>query len=519
MRLYLRSLRRRVRSTLGARTHLERDQLQRPQRPVRSGPGQPAQQQGVAQEVAGTQPRECKCLRDAPQNQHTVETITREALRLPRHDVGERLIHHDDATGTSQAGDRGAGVQHGRGIGGVAQHHQVGGVGHEIGVEVPGRREHHLFDRDVRCAQGALGLGERGLHKSRQPGLQLRQQRETLGGPGQQQHLGRVAAVMPGNGLHGPSLIVDPGIAGEVTDAGIQRSQQKVRGGTTHVDREVDKSGLDVTVAVTSKVREQLPRRNSVFSPGRCARRFHSCRAYGQDGLVSSRIDTSLPDPADLPDPAAASTVLLFDLDGTITDSFAGIEKSFRHALDTVGAPQPDESVVAGIAGPPMIDSLRRLDLDEPTVDAAMKAYRERYVSVGWLENSVFDGMDGLLADLSASGRRLAVATSKNQATARRILEHFGLDKHFEYIAGASDDGTRRSKSDVIGHALTSLGITDVSDHAVVMIGDRSHDVHGSAEYGIPAVFVRWGYAVSDEHTDAAWAVESVDQLRGLLHA
>lgn len=234
---------------------------------------------------------------------------------------------------------------------------------------------------------------------------------------------------------------------------------------------------------------------------------------------MSARMVTSLPDPTDLPDPTAESTVLLFDLDGTITDSFAGIENSFRHALDTVGAPQPDQSVVAGIAGPPMIDSLRRLDLDEPTVDAAMRAYRERYVSVGWLENSVFDGMDGLLADLSASGRRLAVATSKNQSTARRILEHFGLDKHFEYIAGASDDGSRRSKSDVIGHALASLGITDVTDHPVVMIGDRSHDVHGSAEYGIPAVFVRWGYAVSDETTDAAWAVESVDQLRELLHA
>lgn len=324
---------------------------------------------------------------------------------------------------------------------------------------------------------------------------------------------------MSGDGLHRPSLIVDTGVASEVADAGVQRSQYEVGGGATHVDREVDLSRLDVMVAVTSQVREQLPRRNSVFSPDRCTPRFHSCRAYGQDGLVSARMDTSLPDPTDLPDPTAESTVLLFDLDGTITDSFAGIENSFRHALDTVGAPQPDQSVVAGIAGPPMIDSLRRLDLDEPTVDAAMRAYRERYVSVGWLENSVFDGMDGLLADLSASGRRLAVATSKNQSTARRILEHFGLDKHFEYIAGASDDGSRRSKSDVIGHALASLGITDVTDHPVVMIGDRSHDVHGSAEYGIPAVFVRWGYAVSDETTDAAWAVESVDQLRELLHA
>jgi phosphoglycolate phosphatase-like HAD superfamily hydrolase len=236
------------------------------------------------------------------------------------------------------------------------------------------------------------------------------------------------------------------------------------------------------------------------------------------------RSNPGIPDPAGSsgvaprPDPAAPSTVLLFDLDGTITDSFAGIERSFRHALATVGAPEPDPAVVAGIAGPPMVDSLRALDLDESTVDTAMRAYRERYVRTGWLENSVFDGMAELLSDLSTSGRRLAVATSKNQTTARQILEHFGLADHFDYIAGASDDGTRRSKSDVIGHALASLGIDDPADHSVVMIGDRSHDVHGSAEFGIPAVFVRWGYAVDDENTDAAWTVDSVPALRELLH-
>lgn len=227
----------------------------------------------------------------------------------------------------------------------------------------------------------------------------------------------------------------------------------------------------------------------------------------------------SSPNDSNRPDPADPTTVLLFDLDGTITDSFAGIENSFRHALTTVGAPEPDPALVAGIAGPPMVDSLRGMKLDDADVESAMLAYRERYVATGWLENSVFDGMAELLADLSAAGRPMAVATSKNQTTARRILEHFGLDGHFQYIAGASDDGARRSKSDVIGHALDSLNITDVANHRVVMIGDRSHDVHGSAEFGIPAVFVRWGYAVDDEDADAAWTVDSVAALRELIHA
>lgn len=218
------------------------------------------------------------------------------------------------------------------------------------------------------------------------------------------------------------------------------------------------------------------------------------------------------------PDPADPATVLLFDLDGTITDSFAGIENSFRHALATVGSPEPAPALVAGIAGPPMVDSLRGMGLADADVEAAMLAYRERYVTTGWLENSVFDGMPELLADLSAVGRPMAVATSKNQTTARRILEHFGLDGHFRYIAGASDDGSRRTKSDVIAHALESLDITDVANHRVVMVGDRSHDVHGSAEFGIPAVFVGWGYALGDEGSDAQWSVDSVAALRELIH-
>ncbi|MEO9327520.1 HAD hydrolase-like protein [Gordonia aurantiaca] len=222
------------------------------------------------------------------------------------------------------------------------------------------------------------------------------------------------------------------------------------------------------------------------------------------------------------PDPRHPDTVLLLDLDGTITDSFAGIANSFRHALAAVGAPEPDPEVVAGIAGPPMIDTLNGLGLEPAVADEAMRAYRERYTEIGWLENSVFDGMDSVLADLSAAGRTMAVATSKNQTTAQRILEHFELADHFEFIAGASDDGTRRHKSDVIAHAVSELGIpvdpgTGHVTAPVVMIGDRSHDVHGAAAFGISAILVRWGYALHGEERDAAWAVSSTAELRDVL--
>ncbi len=214
--------------------------------------------------------------------------------------------------------------------------------------------------------------------------------------------------------------------------------------------------------------------------------------------------------------------MLLFDLDGTITDSFAGIANSFRHALAAVDAPEPDPQVVAGIVGPPMIDTLNGLGLAPEVAEAAMRAYRERYTEIGWRENAVYDGMPDVLADLSASGRTMAVATSKNQTTAHKILEHFGLTDHFKYIAGASDDGTRRHKADVIAHAVAELGLPVDADTGhvtapVVMIGDRSHDVHGAAAFGISAILVRWGYSLHGEEQDAAWAVESTAELRDVL--
>ncbi|TSD98505.1 HAD family hydrolase [Gordonia rubripertincta] len=222
------------------------------------------------------------------------------------------------------------------------------------------------------------------------------------------------------------------------------------------------------------------------------------------------------------PDPRHPDTVLLFDLDGTITDSFAGIANSFRHALAAVDAPEPDPQVVAGIVGPPMIDTLYGLGLAPEVADEAMRAYRERYTEIGWRENAVYDGMPDVLADLSDSGRTMAVATSKNQTTAHRILEHFGLTDHFKYIAGASDDGTRRHKADVIAHAVAELGLPVDADTGhvtapVVMIGDRSHDVHGAAAFGISAILVRWGYSLHGEEQDAAWTVESTAELRDVL--
>ena len=214
--------------------------------------------------------------------------------------------------------------------------------------------------------------------------------------------------------------------------------------------------------------------------------------------------------------------VVLFDLDGTITDSAPGIHGGFRHALATVGHPEPTEAMLASVIGPPMVDTFRSLGMAPADVDRAIAAYIERYDATGWQENSVYEGMDVVLGKARASATRLAVATSKSERFAIRILEHFGLAEHFEFIGGASDDGTRRAKPDVIAHSLTSLGITPVlaSDGGtpdVLMIGDRDHDVLGAAKYGIPTVVVEWGYGSAEEARQAFRSVSSASELGGLL--
>lgn len=209
--------------------------------------------------------------------------------------------------------------------------------------------------------------------------------------------------------------------------------------------------------------------------------------------------------------------LVIFDLDGTLTDSAQGIVSSFRHALGSVGAEVPEGDLAAMVVGPPMHHTLQRLGLGDRT-DEAIAAYRADYVDRGWAMNRVFEGIPALLADLRAAGVRLAVATSKAEPTAQRILAHFGLADCFEVIAGASVDGSRARKVDVLAHALAQLG--DVPERTL-MVGDRSHDVEGAAAHGIDTVVVEWGYGRDDFDEPNAVApathVATVEDLREVL--
>ena len=195
------------------------------------------------------------------------------------------------------------------------------------------------------------------------------------------------------------------------------------------------------------------------------------------------------PQPLLLPAP-----VVLFDLDGTLTDSATGVINGFLHAADTVGFALPTGNLHR-LLGPPMRDSLLALGLDEDRIAAGIAAYREYYWATGWAENAVFDGVEPLLDAVRAAGSRLAARDIEVGTFANVSWSTSGSRTYFEFIGGASDDGTRRAKADVVAQSSKPSvtagggGTTDV-----MMVGDREHDIHGAGRWGIPAVFVEWGY-------------------------
>ena len=207
--------------------------------------------------------------------------------------------------------------------------------------------------------------------------------------------------------------------------------------------------------------------------------------------------------------------VILFDLDGTLTDSAQGVINGVLHACEQLGIEPPESDVIQKFLGPPLSHSFREYAGVEPdAITDAVRIYREYYDEVGKYENRVFEGIPELLTELVNQGKRLAVATSKVDYAAVSILEHFNLDHHFDVIAGADVSGELRgTKAGVIAHALEELRMCDGT--SVVMIGDREHDIFGAQAHDLPSIGVTWGYG-SREELEMAEATQIVDSIEGL---
>lgn len=207
---------------------------------------------------------------------------------------------------------------------------------------------------------------------------------------------------------------------------------------------------------------------------------------------------------------------ILFDLDGTLTDSEPGIVNSVRYALQSFGM-DAEPAALRSFIGPPLYDSFRgTMGMGDEDAKRAVDTYRVYFRDKGMFENSPYPGVPEMLEALHGAGGRLIVATSKPEVFARRIAEHFGLVRSLEAVYGADMEGKRSSKIDVIRYAMREQGIGS-SD--AVMVGDRKYDITGAREAGLADIGVLYGYGSREELVEAGATrlASSVAELREML--
>jgi phosphoglycolate phosphatase len=194
--------------------------------------------------------------------------------------------------------------------------------------------------------------------------------------------------------------------------------------------------------------------------------------------------------------------VLLFDLDGTLTDPRAGIVGSLRFALSQLAIPCPTDDVLVSYIGPPLRGTFATLlgTNESDRIEEAMQLYRQRFADTGLYENRVYDGVPEMLARAGSAATAVYVATSKPAIYAERIVRHFGLAQHFRKVYGPELDGRYEDKADLLAHLLRQ---ENVEPEAAVMIGDREADVRAAKASGVRSIGVLWGYGSVQELIDA----------------
>ena len=209
---------------------------------------------------------------------------------------------------------------------------------------------------------------------------------------------------------------------------------------------------------------------------------------------------------------------ILFDLDGTLTDTGIGITNSVAYALKKWNIEVADRSELYKFIGPPLHESFKQFyQFTDEQSEQAIEYYREYFREKGMYENEVYDGIENMLKELKARNKNMIVATSKPEEFAVNILKHFHLDGYFDFIAGATMDGSRSKKADVILYAMKHCGIQDLS--STVMVGDREQDIIGATQVGIASVGVLFGYGSYEElhEAGATYIAENVENVLNIL--
>lgn len=207
---------------------------------------------------------------------------------------------------------------------------------------------------------------------------------------------------------------------------------------------------------------------------------------------------------------------ILFDLDGTLTDSGEGIINCVIYALERFGLPVPERDSLRYFVGPPLHESFVKQGVPADRAEEAVAVYRERYVPTGMFENRPYPGVREMLESLEAAGHTLYVASSKPEWMCVEILKHFDLAKYFKMICGATMDTSRTNKEAVIEYLIQENGRAD----NMIMVGDTKFDVIGAKAHGIPCIGVSWGYGTVAKMQEAgAHSIAyTTGELEEMLH-
>lgn len=207
---------------------------------------------------------------------------------------------------------------------------------------------------------------------------------------------------------------------------------------------------------------------------------------------------------------------LLFDLDGTVTDSSEGIINSIIYALEKMDVTITDKEVLKKFVGPPLMDSYKKyFGFTQKEAELGLRLFREYFAEKGIYENRLFDGMKSLLEDLFTNGYQLVLATSKPDLYANRILEHFDIKKYFTHISACPMDEANTTKLDVIKSALEMTDIKNKNE--ILMIGDTTFDITGARICGVDSLGVLYGTDTAEELKNATYLAKDIDEIRNIL--
>lgn len=210
---------------------------------------------------------------------------------------------------------------------------------------------------------------------------------------------------------------------------------------------------------------------------------------------------------------------VIFDFDGTVADTGAGVFSSVRYAIDKEGLPQPSDSVIRTFAGPPLFDSFHDTfpEIDDNCADRLIDYFRENYSAKGVYQFELYDGMENLLKELKESGIKTAIASSKPTHFIKQIIAYCGLDKYFDIPIGAQSDKVDPNKTDIVRAAKERL--SELGCSKPLMVGDRKFDILGAHSQNIPIAAVLFGFGSREEFEEykAEYIVADCDELRKII--